>query len=69
LIAIALLALVAYLMGQLVKLLVRGGSAVAGAEQKGEEAARRVAGKAAAIRVLEQLDVSGSRQGSPPSSS
>ncbi len=68
-IALALLGLFAALLGLLLKWVVCGRAAVAPAELKGDEAAMRVASKAAAIRVLEQLDVSRSGQGAPPSCS
>lgn len=65
----SLLVLLAYLLRRVVKQLVLGAPAVAPPEQRIKDAMHHVAGKAAAIRVLEQLDVSGSRQESPPSSS
>jgi hypothetical protein len=45
----------------LVKRLVFGGPGIARAELEGESAAGQVAGKAAAIRVLEQLDTRGGK--------
>lgn len=66
---VSLVMLVAYLLRRIVKRLVCGAPAVVNSEQKIEDAARRVASKAAAIRVLEQLDVSGSQQEAPPSNS
>lgn len=45
----------------LIKRLVFGEPAIARAEQEGEAAAGAVAGKAAAIRVLEQLDTRGGK--------
>lgn len=68
-IAVLLLLLVVALLATLAKRLVCGAPAVAGAERPEQVAAQRVACKAAAIRVLEQLDVSGSQGRAPPSSS